>query len=101
MQEHVISLDQPHGQIIYQFHARDLHLVMGAADKTTPIRFKILIDGNPPGNAHGTDVDDEGFGSVSEHRLYQLIRQPGPITDRRFTIEFLDSGLEAFSFTFS
>jgi len=100
MQEHAILLNQPNGQIGYQFHARDLHIVMGSADKTKPIRFKVLLDGQLPGAAHGIDVNEEGLGSVSEPRLYQLIRQPGRITDRRFTIEFLDPGLEAFSFTF-
>ena len=100
MQAHAILLNQPHGQIAYQVHARDLHLVMGAAEKLKPIRFKVLIDDRQPGSAHGMDVTEEGFGSVSEPRLYQLIRQAGPITDRRFTIGFLDPGLEAFSFTF-
>ena len=100
MQENAILLNQPQGQIGYQFHARDLHIVMGSADKSKPIRFKILIDGKQPGAAHGIDINEEGLGSVSEPRLYQLIRQPGPITDRRFSIEFLDPGLEAFSFTF-
>jgi len=100
MQEHVILLDQPNGQIAYQFHARDLHVVMGAQEQSKPIRFRVLIDDKPPGTAHGIDINEEGFGSVSEPRLYQLIRQTGPITDRRCTIGFLDPGLEAFSFTF-
>jgi thiol-disulfide isomerase/thioredoxin len=98
IQENVILLNQPHGQIAYQFHARDLHVVMGSTEK--PVRFRVLIDDKPPDAAHGIDINEEGFGSVSEPRLYQLIRQTGPITDRRCTIEFLDPGLEAFSFTF-
>ncbi|HTI90532.1 MAG TPA: redoxin domain-containing protein [Puia sp.] len=100
VQGNAILLDQPNGQIGYQFHARDLHIVMGSADKTKPIRFKVLIDGQQPGAAHGIDINEDGLGSVAEPRLYQLIRQPGHITDRRFTIEFSDPGLEAFSFTF-
>ena len=64
------------------------------------MRFRVLIDGRPPGAAHGLDVDDQGNGTVTEPRLYQLIRQPKPIADRQFTIEFLDSGVEAFAFTF-
>jgi hypothetical protein len=64
------------------------------------VRFRILIDGQPPGPAHGADVDDQGNGTISEQRLYQLIRQPSPIVDRLFEIEFLDSGVEAFVFTF-
>ena len=98
MQEQLILLDQPHGQIAYQFHARDLHVVMESTKN--PIRFRVLIDDKQPGSAHGIDINEEGFGTVSEPRLYQLIRQTGPITDRRCTIEFLDPGLEAFSFTF-
>ena len=64
------------------------------------MRFRVLIDGQPPGAAHGIDVDEQGSGTVSEPRMYQLIRQPGPIVDRKFEIEFLDAGVEAFSFTF-
>jgi hypothetical protein len=59
-----------------------------------------LVDGRPPGAAHGVDVDDQGNGTVVEQRMYQLIRQPKPIVDRQFTIEFLDAGAEAFVFTF-
>ena len=64
------------------------------------MRFRVFIDGQPVGTAHGTDVDDNGLGRVSEQRLYQLVRQTGPIRERHFEIEFLDSGLEAFAFTF-
>ena len=74
--------------------------VMGPAARGTSVRFRVLIDGQPPGAAHGIDVDDQGNGTVTEQRLYQLIRQPTPIADRQFEIEFLDSGVEAFSFTF-
>jgi thiol-disulfide isomerase/thioredoxin len=93
-------LDKPNGRIAYRFHARDLHLVMGPVARGASVRFRVLIDGKPPGAAHGTDVDDQGNGTVTEQRLYQLIRQPKPIADRQFEIEFLDSGVEAFAFTF-
>ena len=93
-------LHQPNGRIAYRFHARDLHLVMGPPAGGTSVRFRVLIDGQPPGDAHGIDVDDQGYGTVIEQRLYQLIRQPQPIADRLFEIEFLDSGVEAFAFTF-
>jgi hypothetical protein len=73
---------------------------MRPAARGTPVRFRVLIDGHPPGAAHGTDVDAEGAGTVNEQRTYQLIRQPAPIGDRLFQIEFLDSGIEAFAFTF-
>jgi thiol-disulfide isomerase/thioredoxin len=95
-----IVLNQANGRIAYRFHARDLHLVMGPAAPGTPARFRVLIDGQPPGAAHGIDVDDQGNGTVTEPRLYQLIRQPKRIADRQFEIEFLDSGVEAFAFTF-
>jgi thiol-disulfide isomerase/thioredoxin len=100
MGREAIVLNKPHGHIVYSFHDRDLHLVMGPAAPGTPVRFRVLIDGQPPGAAHGADVDEQGNGTVSEPRMYQLIRQPGPIIDRRFEIEFLDSGVQAFSFTF-
>jgi hypothetical protein len=93
-------LNKPNGRIAYRFHARDLHLVMGPPAPGTSVRFRVLIDGQPPGSAHGGDVDDQGNGTVAEQRLYQLIRQPMPIADRQFEIEFLDPGVEAFAFTF-
>jgi len=93
-------LNEANGRIAYCFHARDLHLVMGPAAPATSVRFRVLIDGQPPVAAHGVDVDDQGNGMVTEQRLYQLIRQPEPIVDRQFQIEFLDSGVEAYAFTF-
>ena len=95
-----IALSKPNGRIAYRFHARDLHLVMGPAVAGSTIRFRVLIDGKPPGAAHGGDVDAQGNGTVTEQRMYQLIRQPKPIADRTFEIEFLDPGVEAFAFTF-
>jgi len=100
MKKGSIALDAAKGRIAYRFHARDLHLVMGPAARGTSARFRVLIDGQPPGAAHGTDVDDQGNGTVSEQRLYQLIRQPKPIADRQFEIEFLEPSVEAFAFTF-
>jgi thiol-disulfide isomerase/thioredoxin len=100
VQKQAIVLNKVNGRIAYRFHARDLHLVMGPAVPGTSVRFRVLIDGQPPGAAHGIDVDDQGNGRVTEQRLYQLIRQPKPIAERQFEIEFLDSGVEAFAFTF-
>jgi thiol-disulfide isomerase/thioredoxin len=100
VQKQATVLNKVNGRIAYRFHARDLHLVMGPAVPGTSVRFRVLIDGQPPGAAHGIDVDDQGNGRVTEQRLYQLIRQPKPIADRLFEIEFLDSGVEAFAFTF-
>jgi len=94
------ALNEPNGTIAYRFHARDLHLVMGPAVPGTSVRFRVRIDGMPPGAAHGVDVDEQGEGAVTEQRLYQLIRQPQPITDRQFEIEFLGPGVETFAFTF-
>ena len=93
-------LNKPNGGIAYRFHARDLHLVMGPAAPGASVKFRVLIDGRPPGPAHGVDVDEQGNGTVTEQRLYQLIRQPKPVADRQFEIEFLDPGVEAFAFTF-
>ncbi len=95
-----IVLNQPGGRIVYRFHARDLHLVMGPTEPGTSVGFRVLLDGQPAVAAHGLDVDERGIGTVTEQRLYQLIRQPQPIRDRQFEIEFLDSGVEAFAFTF-
>jgi thiol-disulfide isomerase/thioredoxin len=95
-----VALNQAEGRIAYRFHARDLHLVMGPAAPGTPVRFRVLLDGQPPGAAHGTDVDDQGNGTVTQPRLYQLIRQPGPVTERTFEITFLDPGVQAYAFTF-
>jgi thiol-disulfide isomerase/thioredoxin len=93
-------LNAPRGSIAYRFHARDVHLVMGPAARGATVRFRVSIDGQPPGTARGDDVDAQGNGMLSEPRLYQLIRQRQPIGDRRFEIEFLDPGVEAFAFTF-
>ena len=93
-------LASPNGRIVYRFHARDLHLVMGPPPQGMPVRFRVSIDGQPPGPAHGLDVDAGGNGTVAEPRLYQLIRQPKPIVDRQFEIEFLDPGVETLAFTF-
>jgi len=88
------------GRIAFRFHARDLHLIMGPSERRGTVGFRVSIDGQPPGAGHGSDVDGSGKGTVTEQRLYQLIRQSEPIADRQFEIEFLDSGVEAFAFTF-
>jgi thiol-disulfide isomerase/thioredoxin len=93
-------LNEPNGRIAFRFHARDVHLVMGPASRDMPVPFRVTIDGQPPGSSHGTDVDEDGSGSLVDQRMYQLVRQAGPIDDRTFGIEFLDRGAEAFAFTF-
>ena len=100
VKKELILLNKANGRISYRFQARDLNLVMGPAQPSTSIRFRILINGQPPGAAHGNDVDEMGYGTIAEQRLYQLVRQSGNISDLRFEIEFLDAGVEAFSFTF-
>jgi hypothetical protein len=95
-----IVLNKSGGRIAYRFHARDLHLVMGPTVPGTSVRFRVLVDGQPAVAVRGLDLDVRGEGTVSEQRLYQLVRQPQPIRDRHFEIEFLDSGVEAFAFTF-
>jgi cytochrome c biogenesis protein CcdA/thiol-disulfide isomerase/thioredoxin len=96
----VASLDSARGKIVYRFHARDVHLVLGPAANGKPVRFRVLIDGKAPGENHGVDTDAQGDGKIVDHRLYQLIRQKDPIEDRTFEIEFLDPGAQAFAFTF-
>ncbi len=94
------ALHEPGGRIAFRFHARDLHLVTGPAARGVSLPFRVLLDGQAPGAAHGVDVDEQGIGTIREQRMYQLIRQPAPVVDRLFEIEFLDPGVEAFAFTF-
>ncbi|HTB97755.1 MAG TPA: thioredoxin family protein [Terracidiphilus sp.] len=88
------------GKIVFRFHARDLHLVLGPGADGKPVRYRVTIDGQAPGDNHGVDTDAQGSGLVTEHRLYQLVRQKGAISDHIFTIEFEDAGVQAFAFTF-
>jgi cytochrome c biogenesis protein CcdA/thiol-disulfide isomerase/thioredoxin len=88
------------GKIVFRFHARDLHLVLGPAKDGRPVRFRVLLDGSAPLDDHGVDVDAQGNGTVKEYRLYQLIRQKGKVEGRTFQIEFLDPDVQAFAFTF-
>ncbi len=93
-------LDSEGGKIVFRFHARDLHLVLGPTDLGKPVRFRVTIDGHAPGENHGVDTDAEGNGVVTDHRLYQLVRQTGAVMNHGFAIEFDDPGVQAFSFTF-
>jgi thiol-disulfide isomerase/thioredoxin len=93
-------LNGPEGRIAFRFHARDVHLVMSPPAPGTSVSFRVLVDGQPPGDAHGFDVDEEGYGTLSQQRLHQLVRQRGPIRDRTFEIGFLAAGVEAYVFTF-
>jgi thiol-disulfide isomerase/thioredoxin len=93
-------LNRADGRIAFRFHARDVHLVMGPPARRSSVPFRVLVDGERPGAAHGLDVDERGDGTVAEQRLYQLIRQPGSIRDRTFEIKFLAAGVEAYAFTF-
>jgi hypothetical protein len=99
-QQEFATLAAPGGRIAYRFHARDVNLVMGPASRGSAVRFRVLIDGKAPGADHGLDVDEQGIGTLSEQRLYQLVRQKGPIAERQFEIEFLEPGVEAYVFTF-
>jgi len=93
-------LNQGDGRISFRFHARDVHLVMGPPERGISVPFRVLLDGDAPGSAHGLDVDEDGRGAVSQQRLHQLIRQPGAIDDRTFEITFLAPAVEAYAFTF-
>jgi hypothetical protein len=97
MAEATVS-NEPKCRVGFRFEARDLHLVMGPA--AAPVPFSVTIDGGPPGAAAGSDVEADGSGELVEPRMYQLIRQRGPITDRLFEIEFLDAGAAVYAFTF-
>ena len=93
-------LNRADGQIAFRFHARDVHLVLGPPERGTSVPFRVLVDGEPPGDAHGLDIDEQGHGTVSKQRLYQLVRERRSITDRTFEITFLAPGVEAYVFTF-
>jgi len=93
-------LTRPLGRIAYRFQARDLHLVLGPADDGQPVRFRVRIDGQPPGADHGADTDAEGNGTIDAQKLYQLVRQRENGKPRLFEIEFLDAGAQAYAFTF-
>ncbi|WP_395456434.1 cytochrome c biogenesis protein DipZ [Azospirillum melinis] len=93
-------LNRAGGAIVYRFRARDLHLILGPAQDAKPVRFQVLVDGMVPGPDHGTDTDGEGYGTVSETRLYQLVRQAGVVRERTFEVRFLDPGVGAYAFTF-
>jgi thiol-disulfide isomerase/thioredoxin len=96
----VATLDSARGTIVFRFHARDVHLVLGPAPNGKPVRFRVTIDGKAPGANHGVDSDAQGEGKITDQRLYQLIRQKDAIEDRTFEIEFLDPGAQAYAFTF-
>jgi len=94
------ALTEANGSIVYRFHARDLHLVLGPGADGKPVRFQVTIDGKEPGDDHGTDVAADGSGTVTSQKLYQLVRQKGAVVDRTFEIRFLDPGVQAYAFTF-
>jgi Thioredoxin like C-terminal domain/Redoxin len=100
MKDEATTLNAANGQIAFRFHARDLNLVMGPPAPGSSVRFRVRLDGRPPGQAHGTDVDGDGNGTLTQQRVHQLVRQPGPIADRTFEITFSDPGAQAYAFTF-
>jgi thiol-disulfide isomerase/thioredoxin len=100
IEEEAATLNAANGRLAFRFHARDLNLVMGPAAPATPMRFRIALDGQPPGEGHGADVDGDGNGTLAQQRVHQLVRQPGAIADRTFEITFPDPGAQAYCFTF-
>ncbi len=100
LESEAAMLNSADGRVAYRLYARDLHLVMGAANRGAEVRFRVLLDGEPPQETHGIDIDEQGEGRVTQPRLYQLIRQSKPITERTFEIMFLDPGVRAYVFTF-
>jgi hypothetical protein len=99
IEERASVLNEAAGRIVFRFHARDVHLVLRPRARTA-VAFRVAVDGEAPGDAHGLDVDEEGNGTLVQPRLYQLVREPGKIKDRTFEITFLDAGVEAYVFTF-
>jgi hypothetical protein len=95
-----VALIRGQGKLIYRFHARDVNLIMGPSTNGMSVRFRVLIDGMSPGTSHGLDTDSNGSGAVIEQRMYQLIRQSGPIIDKEFEIEFSEPQVEVYDFTF-
>lgn len=95
-----VVLAVPGGKVVFRFHARDVHMVLGPAMDGKEVRFRVTVDGHAPGSSHGADTDAQGHGVVKDDRLYQLIRQSGAVADHTFAIEFEDAGVEAFTFTF-
>jgi thiol-disulfide isomerase/thioredoxin len=100
VQPDAVLLHEPGGRIAYRFSARDLHLVMAPAARGTPVRFGVRLDGQQPDPDHGDDIEDDGRGTATEPRLYQLVRQRGPVTERTLEITFLDPGVRAYAVTF-
>jgi thiol-disulfide isomerase/thioredoxin len=98
--QHAAVANEAGGRIAFQFQARDVNLVMGPSARGSSVPFRVLLDRKAPGGAHGFDVDDRGNGTLADQRLYQLIRQTGPVGERLFEIEFLEAGIEAYCFTF-
>jgi thiol-disulfide isomerase/thioredoxin len=94
------TLNRAGGGIVYRFKARDLHLVLGSSADDRPVRFQVTVDGKRPGDSHGADTDAEGNGTVTQTRLYQLVRQAGQVKERTFEVRFADPGVQAFVFTF-
>jgi hypothetical protein len=98
--ERACVLDGAGGTIAFRFHARDVNLVLSPRTRAESVPFEVRVDGAPPGAAHGVDVDEQGNGTVTQQRLYQLVREPGPIRDRTFEIRFEAPGVGAYVFTF-
>jgi hypothetical protein len=97
--EEAAVLEAAAGSIGYRFQARDVNLVLAPSAADAAVRFTVRLDGQPPGDAHGLDVDEYGSGAVSEPRMYQLVRQRGAVAERSFEITFLDPGVRAYVFT--
>ena len=100
MGEEAAALEAGGGSITYRFQARDLNLVLAPPASGAPVRITVKLDGQPPGDAHGLDVEESGDGAVVEPRMYQLVREPGAVAERDFEIAFLDPGVRAYVFTF-
>ena len=100
MERERVALNAAGGRISFRFQARDVHLVLRRAGQSEPVPFRVLLDGDPPGAAHGVDADADGNGHLEDDRLYQLVRQQGAVEERTFEIAFKEAGVEAYVLTF-
>jgi hypothetical protein len=89
IEEESALLSAAGGSVTFRFHARDLNLVLAPPTTGAPARFTVLLDGQPPGDDHGLDINELGEGTVDEPRMYQLVRQHRG-AERAFEITFLD-----------
>jgi len=71
------TLESAPGTIVFRFHSRDLHMVLGPSKNGTPVRFKVKVNGAASGDDPGSDSAADGTGEVRQPRMYQLAGRRG------------------------